>query len=61
MRLQGHGDLKLISEILCVNYRTLLKKSTMSDFPDIKATVAGVRLYEVSEVAHYMSVPLQSR
>lgn len=61
MSMAGKGNLKLISELLCLNYQTLRKNAQMSDFPEVKMVLADQRIYDVSEVARYMGVPLRSK
>lgn len=58
--LSGKADLKLIAELLQVNYVTLRKLTSLDDFPTYHAVVANTRIYDVSEVAKYLGVPLRS-
>lgn len=60
VNLVGKADLRLASELLCLNYQTLRKYAQMSDFPD-SHTVAGIRVYDVAEIAAFMGVPLRAK
>lgn len=61
MTLAGTGNLRLIAELLCLDYETLRKYGQMSDFPDTVAILANIRIYNVSEVARYMGVPMRAK
>lgn len=55
--LTGKGDLRLISEVLGYNLKTLRFFAQQSDFPGFDR-LAGVRIYDISEVAKYLDVEI---
>lgn len=59
--LVGKGDLRLIAELLQINYNTLKREASRANFPLPVQMISNIRIFDVSEVAKYMGVPLRSK